>query len=106
MVCFRVDGASPTTVKAIKSMLQERFYVPVMRTIDNSAPPVIGEPFSPTQPPVSSHAILSAYWLIMLQKYLLLLFQTKIMDLLSPEMEIKALAGPMNKDQADVNSNH
>lgn len=54
MVCFRVDGASPTTVRAIKSMLQERFYVPVMRTIDNSAPPVIGEPFSPTQPPVRS----------------------------------------------------
>lgn len=51
MVCFRNDSASASTINSIKALLQERFYVPVMRSADNSAPPVIGEPFSPTHTP-------------------------------------------------------
>lgn len=50
IICSRID-ANPEVVHMIQSLLQERFYVPVMRSIDNSTPPIIGEPFLETQLP-------------------------------------------------------
>lgn len=34
--------------------LKDSYYVPVLRAEDRSIPPVVGEPFSPTRPPVSN----------------------------------------------------
>lgn len=50
IICSRVDSG-PEVVQSIQTLLEGRFYVPVMRSIDNSTPPVIGEPFMETELP-------------------------------------------------------
>ncbi|XP_073829972.1 ankyrin repeat and LEM domain-containing protein 2 [Musca autumnalis] len=75
IICTR--GSPPNDVyPKIKSLFEERYYVPVLRCSDTSIPAQIGEPFSANNPPNLN------------------------CDPLSPEVEIKALAGPMSKDQA------
>lgn len=64
--------------QAIEALLQERFFVPVLRSSDSSVQPVIGEPFTPVNMPKFSH------------------------DPMSPSMEIKAYAGPMTSEQAQT----
>lgn len=71
-------SGSPELIKEISDLLQERFYVPIWRATDNTVPPVVGEPFSTNDPPkleVEKHG---------------------------PQMKIKAYAGPMDKEQAQV----
>lgn len=77
IICQRVSG-NPELVKEISDLLQERFYVPIWRATDNTVPPVIGEPFSTNDPPK-----------LEAEKH-------------GPQMEIKAYAGPMDKEQAQV----
>ncbi|XP_061391647.1 ankyrin repeat and LEM domain-containing protein 2 homolog [Musca vetustissima] len=75
IICMRGTPSNDVYDK-IKSLFEERFYVPVLRCSDASIPAQIGEPFSVNNPPKLN------------------------CDPLSPEVEIKALAGPMTKDQA------
>lgn len=56
--------------------MSERFFVPVLRSADNSIQPIIGKPFTPSDMPN---------------------YNT---DPLSPNLEIKAYAGPMTSEQA------
>lgn len=77
IICQRCDS-TPELQKSIENLLQERYYVPVLRAVDNTIPPVIGEPFSTSNPPKIEG------------------------DRFSPQMEIKAYAGPMNQEQAQV----
>lgn len=76
IICSRDSGASPELKEKIASLLEERFYVPVIRSANNAVPPTIGQPFSTKNPPNLNS------------------------DPMSPEVEIQAVAGPMNKEQA------
>ncbi|XP_056648999.1 ankyrin repeat and LEM domain-containing protein 2 homolog isoform X1 [Diorhabda sublineata] len=77
IICERADGENVSAVKkAIETLLQESYYVPVLRAEDECMPPLIGEPFSPSSPPMINS------------------------DPLSPRLEIHAYAGPMDKKEA------
>uniref|UniRef100_A0A240SX93 ANKLE2 third alpha/beta domain-containing protein n=1 Tax=Glossina pallidipes TaxID=7398 RepID=A0A240SX93_GLOPL len=77
IICSRVNNPKPDVLKKIEMCLGERFYVPVLRSNDGCMPAVIGQPFSSNNPPKLS------------------------CDPLSPEVEVKAIAGPMSKEQAN-----
>lgn len=81
IICNRAKSKNdtPEIRKAIADLLQERFFVPVIRAVDNSTPPVVGEPFTFTNPP-----------------------NLEAKDRFSPKLEIKAYAGPMDKEKAHV----
>lgn len=79
IICTRAKNKTDEICKAIADLLQERFFVPVIRAVDNSTPPVVGEPFTFTNPPN---------------------LDTK--DRFSPKLEIKAYAGPMDKEKAHI----
>ena len=53
IVCARKHGDNEELKREIRALLEEQFYVPVLRSEDNTLQPVIGEPFSPASPPVS-----------------------------------------------------
>ncbi|XP_017485530.1 PREDICTED: uncharacterized protein LOC108374076 isoform X1 [Rhagoletis zephyria] len=76
IICSRVSNPPPELAKKIEALLEERFYVPVLRSADNVIPPKVGQPFSSSNPPNLN------------------------CDPLSAEVKIEALAGPMNKEQA------
>lgn len=46
-------GADSNRKEEISAMLEEQFYVPVLRSPDHSIQPVVGKPFSPSSPLVS-----------------------------------------------------
>lgn len=58
IVCNRMTNTDHNLVQRIKLLLEDNFYVPVLRSEDNCTQPVIGEPFSPTTPPVSIFRII------------------------------------------------
>ncbi|CAH0560246.1 unnamed protein product [Brassicogethes aeneus] len=75
--CEKVEGNCAAAKKRISVLLQQNYYVPVLRSEDRSVPPVIGQLFSPTEPLVVNT------------------------NPLSPRMEIHAYAGPMDKTGAE-----
>ncbi|XP_076767154.1 ankyrin repeat and LEM domain-containing protein 2 isoform X1 [Xylocopa sonorina] len=76
IICSRTFQDDEELKKEIRFLLEEQYYVPVLRSDDNSLQPVIGEPFSPTRP---------------------LSLNT---DPISPRLEVRAFAGPMTKSRA------
>ncbi|XP_049878627.1 ankyrin repeat and LEM domain-containing protein 2 homolog [Pectinophora gossypiella] len=76
IICKRAPSAAPETARRILTMLDERYYVPVLHSEDDSGAPTIGRPFTPSQPPEINH------------------------DPLSPRYEIRAFAGPMQAEHA------
>ncbi|XP_052567588.1 ankyrin repeat and LEM domain-containing protein 2 homolog [Culex pipiens pallens] len=86
IICARAKprNDTPEIRRAIADLLRERFYVPVLRAVDRSTPPVIGEPFTLANPPNLEPARGGAG------------------DRFSPQLEIKAYAGPMDREQAQV----
>ncbi|KAK6637365.1 hypothetical protein RUM44_007781 [Polyplax serrata] len=78
IICSRVREPCEEAKAAIASMMEEQYFVPVLRSEDNSMQPKVGEAFSFNNP-------------LKLQN-----------DLLSPRMEIRAYAGPMSKEKADL----
>lgn len=78
IICKRATASSPDVVQKIEGMLQERYYVPVLHTEDETAAPTIGRPFTPALPPDINS------------------------DPLSPRYEIRAFAGPMEASTAEM----
>ncbi|XP_068993058.1 ankyrin repeat and LEM domain-containing protein 2 isoform X2 [Neodiprion pinetum] len=76
IICSRKCQEDEVLKREILSLLDELYYVPVIRSEDNTTQPLIGELFSPTSP---------------------LKLNT---DPISPRVEVSAFAGPMSKNQA------
>lgn len=76
IICSRTCQEDEELKKEIRLLLEDQYYVPVLRSDDNSLQPMIGEPFSPTSP---------------------LSLNT---DPISPRLEVRAFAGPMTKSRA------
>lgn len=52
------------------TLLKDNFYVPVLRAEDNCSEPVIGDPFSPTSPPVSCFVLFRFLFVFKSKSYL------------------------------------
>ncbi|XP_033321054.1 ankyrin repeat and LEM domain-containing protein 2 isoform X1 [Megalopta genalis] len=76
IICSRTCQGDEELKKEIRLLLEDQYYVPVLRSDDNTLQPVIGEPFSPTSP------------------------MSIKLDPLSPRLEVRAFAGPMTKSRA------
>ncbi|XP_020300811.1 ankyrin repeat and LEM domain-containing protein 2 isoform X2 [Pseudomyrmex gracilis] len=76
IICSRKCQEDEELKREIYMLLEDQFYVPVLRAEGNTYPPIIGEPFSPTSP-------------LRLNK-----------DPISPRVEVRAFAGPMTKSEA------
>lgn len=50
IICTRACQDDTELKRQIRLLLEDQYYVPVLRSDDNSLQPVIGEPFSPTNP--------------------------------------------------------
>ncbi|KAI4489487.1 hypothetical protein M0802_011099 [Mischocyttarus mexicanus] len=76
IICSRKGQDNESLKKEIHRLLEEQYFVPVLRADDKTMQPTIGEPFSPTSP---------------------LNFNN---DPKSPCVKVHAFAGPMSKTQA------
>ncbi|EFN79674.1 ankyrin repeat and LEM domain-containing protein 2 [Harpegnathos saltator] len=79
IICSRKCQEDENLKREIRLLLEDQFYVPVLRAEDNTCQPTIGEPFSP-----SSNTFV----------------HSSDKDLISPRLEVRAFAGPMTKSQA------
>lgn len=76
IICSRDSNVSQLVKEKIALLLEEHFYVPVLRSVNNTVPPTIGQPYTVNNPP------------------------NLCSDPMSPEVEIQAVAGPMPKSEA------
>lgn len=51
IICSSCKEPEPETIAEISSLLSQRYFVPVLRMIDYSAPAVVGKPWSPDVSP-------------------------------------------------------
>ncbi|XP_052899928.1 ankyrin repeat and LEM domain-containing protein 2 homolog [Anopheles moucheti] len=81
VICVRATGASTSSavMVAITGLLQENYFVPLVRTESDLEPPFVGEAFMRQKPPDLSHPS---------------------QDVLAPGRSIAAFAGPMTLEQA------
>ncbi|XP_076344928.1 ankyrin repeat and LEM domain-containing protein 2 isoform X2 [Tachypleus tridentatus] len=84
IICDRCLGAPTEVKKQIENLFEMRYFVPVLRSKDNSIQPVIGEPWSPDHStddvsPLSSPSSPK-----------------------DPVLNVKAYAGPMSPTQAEL----
>lgn len=54
VICSRVSSADAHLRQELSDLLDDMFYVPVLRSEDNSIQPTVGEPFSPACPLVGN----------------------------------------------------
>ncbi|KAH8033724.1 hypothetical protein HPB51_015713 [Rhipicephalus microplus] len=54
IICDRVPAATADFKKRMESLFEERLFVPVLRSDDNTVAPTVGEPFSPSASPKQS----------------------------------------------------
>ncbi|XP_058127085.1 ankyrin repeat and LEM domain-containing protein 2 homolog [Anopheles ziemanni] len=85
IICSRAKPhcATPEVREAIRCLLEERFFVPLVRYEDNLIPPVVGKPFTPTRTATVP------------------IVEESRSSTLSPKGEVKAYAGPMDRSKAD-----
>ncbi|XP_058127799.1 ankyrin repeat and LEM domain-containing protein 2 homolog isoform X1 [Anopheles coustani] len=85
IICSRAKPhcATPEVREAIRSLLEERFFVPLVRYEDNLIPPVVGKPFTPTRTATVP------------------IVEDSRSPTISPKGEVKAYAGPMDRSKAD-----
>ncbi|XP_039295061.1 uncharacterized protein LOC111057302 isoform X2 [Nilaparvata lugens] len=76
IICTRSNDKSEGLSRRIRALLDEHYFVPVLRSSDPTVEPSIGQPFSPSSPLNLSG------------------------DIMSPVKEIQGLAGPMPLDVA------
>lgn len=80
LICSRSYNALTSTISRIEELLQGQYYVPLIRSVDNSTLPVIGQPWSHdiSQSPVAVKSMPSP------------------MSPRDPVLSVKACAGPMS----------
>ncbi|GCC28725.1 hypothetical protein chiPu_0007159 [Chiloscyllium punctatum] len=85
VICERSKNKSEELKEKIREFLQDRYYVPLLRDIDNSCPPIIGSPWSPDQSSEQHCTSLSRH----------------TGNPKDPVMEVRAFAGPMPPSKAE-----
>lgn len=63
IICDRLTNADASLKEEIANYLEEQFYVPVLRSEDNSIQPVVGQPFSHSSPLVNVSCNVHYTWL-------------------------------------------
>ncbi|XP_014247253.1 ankyrin repeat and LEM domain-containing protein 2 [Cimex lectularius] len=82
IICTRASGDALKNEAAIKIALEATYFVPVLRSLDGTVQPVVGEPFTPSSPPTVT------------------LTKSDQDCIKTPPMQIRALAGPMSEAEA------
>ncbi|XP_022256189.1 ankyrin repeat and LEM domain-containing protein 2-like [Limulus polyphemus] len=84
IICDRCVGAPTELKKQIENLFEMRYFVPVLRSEDNSIQPVVGEPWSPDHTTDDLYSLSSP---------------SSPKD---PVLNVKAYAGPMSPTQAEL----
>ncbi|KAI9557040.1 hypothetical protein GHT06_016837 [Daphnia sinensis] len=90
IICSSCKNPSPELEAQMRSLLSQRYFVPVLRPIDLSSPARIGKPWSPDVTPKSPESLVPNSPLSH-QKYPV-----------DSQMMLQALAGPMSPTEAEL----